>query len=118
EHVANAAQILAHAFELALAHLAASLEQRKPRCLFDESANLCWLGLDDLLDATLLDQRVAAAVDTGGHEELGDVLWAAGNLVDEIFGFARTISAPRDADFTQLGVRLGQNAFVFGFERE
>ena len=101
QHVVDAGEVLAHAVELALAHLASSLEKRKPGCLFDHPAQLGRLGLDDLLDPALLDQGVAAAMDLRGHEELGDVLQPAGNLIDQIFGFAGAVDAARDAYFAQ-----------------
>src|SRR5208282_3172993 len=118
EHVVHAREIFLHALELALAHLAPALEERQARGFLDEGAQLVRLGLDDFLDAALLDERVAAAVNLRGHEEFGDVLQAAWNLVEQIFGFAGTIGAARHRDFAQRGVGLGKLAALFGLEDE
>ncbi len=99
QHVVDAGEVLAHAVELALAHLASALEKRKPGRLFDHPAQLSRLGLDDLLDSALFDQGVAAAMNLRGHEELGDVLQPAGNFIYEIFGFAGAVDPARDAYF-------------------
>ena len=57
-------------------------------------------------------------MDLRGHEELGDVLQAAGNFIDEIFGIAGAVDAAGDADLAQHGVRLGQRAAVVGLEQQ
>ena len=118
EHVVHAREIFLHALELALAHLAPALEQRQAGGFLDQSAELVRLGLDNFLDAALLDQRVAAAVNLRGHEKLGDVLQAARNLVEQVFGLARAIGAPRHGDFAEGRVRLGKLAAFFGLEHE
>ena len=118
EHVIDAREIFLDPLELALAHLAPALEQRQARGFLDQRAQLVRLGLDDFLDAALLDQRVAAAVNLRGHEKFGDVLQAAGNLVEQVFGLAGSISAARDRNFAERGVRLRQLAAFFGLEHE
>ena len=118
QHIVDAGEILAHAIEFALAHLAPSLEERKPGRLLYHPAQFGGLGLDDLLDAALFDQGVAAAMNLRGHEELGDVLQPARDFIDQVFRFARAIDPTRDADFAQYGIRLRKAGVVVGLEQQ
>src|SRR5208337_5006421 len=118
EHVVHAGEIFLHALELALAHLAPALEQRQAGSFLDESAQLVRLGLDNFLDSALLDQRIAAAVNLRRHEELGDVLQAARNFVEQIFRLAGAIRAARHRDFAEGSIRLGKPAAFFGLQHE
>ena len=46
------------------------------------------MGLDDLADHPLLDNRVAARAQTGAEEQVGDVAAAATRAIQEIRGLA------------------------------
>ena len=98
QHVVDAQQILARALHLALRLRLAAAVQGRAGGFFDEQAPIFGLGVDELLDTSLLDDRVGFRADAGAEEELGDVLQAAGRLVDEVLRLAGAEVAPRDGD--------------------
>ena len=55
---------------------------------FDQQAPLFGLGVDDLADLSLLDDRVAFGADAGIHEKLLNVFEPRWHAIDEIFAFA------------------------------
>ena len=118
QYIVDSREVLAHAFQFALADLAAPLEQREPSRLLDHRTQFSRFGLDYLVDASLLDERVAAAMDLRGHEKLGNILEAAGNPVDQIFRVTRTINPACDRDFAQCGIRFGQRTAFLGLQQE
>src|SRR5262249_37710529 len=73
ENVAPAIEVLLRALHLPLCHLPAAAVEGRAGRLLDEQAQLIRLGTDQLLDATLLDDRVGLAADAGAEEELSDV---------------------------------------------
>ena len=77
QDVVDAQQVLARALHLALGSQFAAAIQRRAGGFLDEQAAILRLGVDQLLDAPLLDDRVGLGADAGAEKELGDVLQAA-----------------------------------------
>ena len=77
QDVVHARQVLARALHLALGGELAAAVQGRPRRLLDEQAAVLRLGVDELLDPPLLDDRVGLAADAGAEKQLGDVLQPA-----------------------------------------
>ena len=88
QDVVDAQQVLARALHLALGGELAAAIERRAGGLLDEQAAVLRLGVDQLLDAPLLDDRVGLRADPGAEEQLGDVLQPAGRLVDEVLRLA------------------------------
>src|SRR5205823_4393581 len=107
-HILDAHQVVARPLHLALGGELAAAEARRTRRLLDEQAHFFGLGVHELLDAPLLDDRVRLGADAGAKEQLGDVPQTAGHPVDEVLGLAGAKVAPGDGDLARLGERRGQ----------
>src|SRR6185436_5418851 len=87
----------------ALGLLLPALELRDAGGLFDEKATIFGLRADDEADLSLLDDRVRLRTDAGAEEEIGDVLQANLDFVDQVLAVAVAMEATRDRE---LGVVL------------
>ena len=70
----------------------------------DEQPQLVGLGLDQLGDHALLDDRVAARAETGPQEDVGDIPAAAFGAVEVILILRLAGHAAADGDFVVAGV--------------
>ena len=77
QDVVDAQQVVARALHLALGGELAGAEARGAGGFLDEEAQVLRLGVDELLDAPLLDDGVRLRADAGAEEQLGDVLQPA-----------------------------------------
>ena len=98
QDVAHALEVLLRPLHLALRHLTAAAIKRGARRFLDEEAELFGPGADQLLDASLLDDGVGLAPDTGAEEQLGDVAQAARHPVQQVLGLTGAIVPPRHHD--------------------
>ena len=57
-------------------------------------------------------------MDLHRHEELGDILEAAGNTIKQVLRVARAINPAGDRDFAQAGIRFGKDRPVLGFKKQ
>ena len=103
QHVLDTHEVLTRPFHLALGREFPAAESGRARRFLDEEPDLLGLGVDQLLDATLFDDRVCLRPDAGPEEQLGDVAQPTRDPVDEVFGFPRPEIAPRDGDLARLG---------------
>ena len=67
------------------------------------------LVVEDLVNHLELDNGVGIAANAGIQKEIGDVFESAGDPVQKVLTFSRTVQAAPDSHFTVLG---GQDAFV------
>ena len=75
--VVQAVEVLAGVADAGLGFLAAFLVLGDAGGFFEVDAQVLGLGLDDLRDHALLDDRVAARAQAGAEEQVGDVAAAA-----------------------------------------
>ena len=102
--VVDAQEVFLRAGELALRLLLAVAVARDAGRFLKDLAALVALAGNDLGDATLPDDRVPVAAETGVHEQLVDIAQAAGLAVDIIFALATAVIAAGDHDLGVLGV--------------
>jgi hypothetical protein len=76
-HVVEAVEVLAGVADAGFGFLAALLVLGDAGGLFQVDAQVLGLGLDDLRDHALLDDRVAARAQARAEEQIGDVAAAA-----------------------------------------
>src|SRR5262249_15546644 len=103
EDVLHTEQVLARALHLPLRRDSSAPETGGAGRLLQEQAKLFGLGIDQLIDATLLDDRVRLRADAGAEEELGDVLQAARRLVDGVLRLTGAEISPTDEDLAGVG---------------
>src|SRR3990170_4845427 len=89
QHVLDPHEVLPRTGHLPLGGQLAAAEARRPRRLLEEEAELLRLRADELVDASLLDDRVGAGTHARAEEELRDVLQPARRAVDEVLGLPR-----------------------------
>src|SRR5690606_33572669 len=82
--VGQARQVLLGAADAALGLAAALLVLGDAGGFLDEITQILGLGLDQLADHALLDDRVAARAQAGAEEDVGDVAAAALGAVEEV----------------------------------
>src|SRR5262245_50592897 len=96
DDVAEPLQVLLNAFELAERLDLLGLETANAGRLLEEDAPLFRRGLQEHIDAPLLNDAVGAAASAGTQEEILDVLEAADLIVDKVFAFAGAVDAAAD----------------------
>jgi hypothetical protein len=110
DRVLQAAEVRVHALELAHRLVALGVVLRDPGGLVEERAPVLGLGADHLVDAALVDDRVAVAAEPGVQEHLANVAQTALRLVQEVLRLAGAEQAARDRDLGELdrqeGVRV------------
>jgi hypothetical protein len=102
QDVGHTREILACALHAPFRRQLAAAVEGRARGFFDEEASILRLGVDELLDAPLLDDRVRLAADAGAEKELRDVLQPARRPVDEVLRLTRAIVAARHGDLGQI----------------
>ncbi|MNF37252.1 hypothetical protein D3C84_181680 [compost metagenome] len=108
--VAQARQVLVGAADAVLGLAAALLVLGDAGGFLDEVPQILGLGLDQLGDHPLLDDRVAARTEAGAEEDVGDVAAPALGAVEEV-GVLRIAGNPAtDGDLVVAGVFAGQGA--------
>ena len=90
-------------FEFAQGFLLVGLETGDTAGLLEDLTSVLRAGTQHLVDTPLFHQGVGGGPDTGVHEQPGDVLQAAGGLVQEVLAFARAEDAAGDGDFIVVG---------------
>ncbi len=103
EDVAQALQVLVDALQFPQRLDLAGLEAADAGGFFENSAPLLGRGLQQHVDAALLDDAVGVVPGAAAEEEVLDVLEAADLAVDEVFALAGAVDAARDLDFVGLG---------------
>ncbi|MCY1521552.1 hypothetical protein D9M68_563670 [compost metagenome] len=102
--VGKARQVLLGAADAALGFAAALLVLGDAGGFFDEVSQVLGLGLDQLGDHPLLDDRVAARPQAGAEEDVGDVTATALGAVEEIGVLPVTADAAADGYLGEGGV--------------
>ncbi len=74
--------------------------------LFENGAAFLGFGGEDLVDLALRHDRVGCAADAGIHEQLLNVLQAAGLTVEKILALAVAINTTHDLDLVKLAAQL------------
>ncbi len=110
--VVHARQVLARVLDAALGLATAFLVFGNARGLFQETAQVFRLGLDDARDHALLDDRVGARSQAGAEEDVGDVLAPALGLVEEVVGLPVAPGLAPDGNLGILGVLAAGTAFA------
>ena len=105
--VVEAVEILAGVADAGLGFLAAFLVFGDAGGFFQIHAQLFGLGLDDLRDHALLDDRVAARAQAGAEEQVGDVAAAAFGAVEVVVALAVAADLALDRDFVERGIFAG-----------
>ena len=93
-------------FQLAERFFFLSLELRDAGGLLEDRAAIFRAVAQDLVDLSLLHDRVGAAAHAGVHEELVDVAEAACGFIDEILALPISINPAGYADFVPLGAEF------------
>jgi hypothetical protein len=95
-----------HPTQLQLGPVSPILELAEPRGLLDQRTALGGLRGEDLLDASLPDDRVQIAAEPDVCEELDHVGAPNASSVHEVLAFAVPPQAPRDRELGELDRRL------------
>src|SRR5579871_3978201 len=103
DDIAGPLQVLVDPFQLAEGLDLLGLESADPGCFFEDGTPLPGRGLQEDIDAPLLDDAIGIRAGPTAEEELLDVFEPAGLLVDEILAFAVPIDPPSDLHFGILG---------------
>src|SRR5262249_25873769 len=98
EDVLQAQQVGIDALELAQGFGLAGLEAADAGGLLEDGAPLLGGGLQEHIDAALLDDAVGVGAGAAAEEEALDVLEAAGLRVDEVLALAAAVDAAGDLD--------------------
>ncbi len=106
--VGQARQVLVGATDTILGFAPALLVLGDAGCLLDEVAQILGLGLDQLGDHALLDDRIAAWSEAGAEEDIGDVAAPTFHPVEEVGVLRVTGDAAADGDFGEGGVLAGK----------
>ncbi len=108
--VGQARQVLMGAADAVLGFAATLLVLGNPRSLLDEDPQVFRLGLDQLGDHALLDDRVAARPQAGAEKDVSDVATAALGAVEEVGVLRVAGHAAANGDFRERGVLAGEGA--------
>ena len=100
--VSQAQQILGHAFELALRVDFAGLEAADARGLFEDAPAGDVCGLQELIDAALLDDAVRRTPGSRPEKKIADVFKPGRHSVDEIFRLPRAVDAAANLHFVDV----------------
>ena len=111
EEVFHPVQIGIGIIELAQGFLLAHLKLGDARGLLKERAAGAFLVIEDIVHHLELDDRIAVAADPRIHEEVGDVLEAAGDTIEQVLALAAAVVAARDRHGSVLG---GEDVFGIG----
>src|SRR5262249_43419306 len=103
DDVLEALEVLIDALELAEGLGLLGLEAADAGRLLEDVAALPGGGLQEAIDAALLDDAVGVAAGAGAEEEVLDVLEAAGLLVDQVLALAAAVDAAGDLHLLGLG---------------
>ncbi len=116
EQIARSRQILLDIFELSQGLDFASLEATDSGGFLEDQAAILVRGLEQRIDAALLDDAVGALAGAGAEEQVFDVAQPAGLIIDEVFALAVAVDPASDADLIGFDV---QEAFcVVADERD
>ena len=102
--IVDAIEVLACVADARFGLAPAFLVTRDAGRLFDETAQVLGLGLDDARDHALLDDRVGTRAQPGAQEQIGDVLAPAAGAVQEIVGLSVATGLAADGNLAVLGV--------------
>ena len=105
--VVEAVEILAGVADAGLGFLAAFLVFGDAGGFFQIHAQFFGLGLDDLRDHALFDDRVAARAQAGAEEQVGDVAAPAFGAVEVVVALAVAADLALDRNFVERGVFAG-----------
>ena len=100
--VGQARQVLVSAADAILGFAPALLVLGDAGRLFDEVAQILRLGLDQLGDHALLDDRIAARPEPGAEEDVGDVAAPTLHPVEKVGVLRITGDATADGDFGKV----------------
>ena len=106
DDVLHAHEVRLGVFQLAKGFFFLGLELRDAGGLLEDRAPVFRAVAQDLVDLSLLHDRVGTAAHAGIHEELMDVAQAACGFIDEILALTVPINAAGYADFVPLGAEL------------
>ena len=105
-HVGHAREILVGQCELAQRFPPQALILGDAGGLLEHGPPLLRLGRQDLVDLALRHDRIARAPYPGVHEQLLDVLQAAGLAVEKVFAQAPPVHPAHDLDLVKLAAEL------------
>ena len=105
--VIEAVEILAGVTDAGFGFLAALFVFGNAGGFFQIDAQLLGLGLNDLRNHALLDDRVAARAETGAQEQVGDVAAAAFGAIEVITALTVAADQTFDRDFIERGIFAG-----------
>ena len=102
--IGQASQVFMSAADTSFGFAAALLVFGDAGRLFDEVTQVFRLGLDQLGDHALLDDRIAAWPQTGTQEDVGDVAPTTFHTVEKVCVLSVTRHPPADRDFCERRV--------------
>ena len=106
EDIGLAEEVLLGLFDLAERLFTVGLELRDAGGLLENGAPILGLGRENRVDLPLRHDRVGTRPDAGAHQEVLDILQAAGLLIEKVLARAVAVNATLNRDLVILGAKL------------
>src|SRR5207237_9405997 len=107
-----AVRILLSSLELPFRYQLASLVFARAFRLFDKRPAFLRLGVNQLIDTSLLDDGIGFAADSSSKEQFDHVFQAAGNFTDGVVRFTRTKTPACYHDLAEIAVFILYSAIL------